>query len=171
MGGRIAEEMIFGYDNVTSGASSDIEMVTKMAKNMVTRYGMSDQLGPIAYQENEEEVLATTILPIGTKITIKMTVRSNQAMEFVHIKDSKASGFESREKVSSYKYSTVSYYQINKDASTEIFIDYLPKGNHTFEYELFVTGKGSLTIGTAEVECMYAPMYRGISGGMKVLVR
>jgi len=56
MGGRIAEEMIFGYDNVTSGASSDIEMVTKMAKNMVTRYGMSDQLGPIAYQENEEEV-------------------------------------------------------------------------------------------------------------------
>lgn len=56
MGGRIAEEMIFGYDKVTSGASSDIEMVTKMAKNMVTRYGMSDQLGPIAYQENEEEV-------------------------------------------------------------------------------------------------------------------
>jgi cell division protease FtsH len=56
MGGRIEEEMIFGYDNVTSGASSDIEMVTKMAKNMVTRYGMSDQLGPIAYQENEEEV-------------------------------------------------------------------------------------------------------------------
>lgn len=56
MGGRIAEEMIFGYDNVTSGASSDIEMVTKMAKNMVTRYGMSDQLGPIAYQENEEEI-------------------------------------------------------------------------------------------------------------------
>lgn len=56
MGGRIAEEMIFGYNNVTSGASSDIEMVTKMAKNMVTRYGMSDQLGPIAYQENEEEV-------------------------------------------------------------------------------------------------------------------
>jgi cell division protease FtsH len=41
---------------VTSGASSDIEMVTKMAKNMVTRYGMSDELGPIAYQENEEEV-------------------------------------------------------------------------------------------------------------------
>jgi cell division protease FtsH len=56
MGGRIAEELIFGYDKVTSGASSDIEMVTKMAKNMVTRYGMSDELGPIAYQENEEEV-------------------------------------------------------------------------------------------------------------------
>ena len=55
-GGRIAEEMIFGYDKITSGASSDIEMVTKMAKNMVTRFGMSDELGFLAYQENEEEV-------------------------------------------------------------------------------------------------------------------
>ena len=56
MGGRIAEEMIFGHDKVTSGASSDIDMATKMAKNMVTKYGMSDLLGPLAYGENEEEV-------------------------------------------------------------------------------------------------------------------
>ena len=56
MGGRIAEEIIFGHDKVTSGASSDIEMVTKMAKNMVTKYGMSNELGTIAYGENEEEV-------------------------------------------------------------------------------------------------------------------
>jgi len=56
MGGRIAEELIFGHDKVTSGASSDIDMATKMAKNMVTKYGMSKDLGPIAYGENEEEV-------------------------------------------------------------------------------------------------------------------
>jgi cell division protease FtsH len=56
MGGRIAEELIFGHDKVTSGASSDIDMATKMAKNMVTRYGMSKELGPLAYAENEEEV-------------------------------------------------------------------------------------------------------------------
>ena len=56
MGGRIAEEIIFGHDKVTSGASSDIDMVTKMAKNMVTRWGMSKELGPIAFGENEEEV-------------------------------------------------------------------------------------------------------------------
>jgi cell division protease FtsH len=56
MGGRIAEEIIFGHDKVTSGASSDIDMATKMAKNMVTRYGMSKELGPLAYGENEEEV-------------------------------------------------------------------------------------------------------------------
>jgi cell division protease FtsH len=56
MGGRIAEELIFGHDKVTSGASSDIDMATKMAKNMVTKYGMSKELGPLAYGENEDEV-------------------------------------------------------------------------------------------------------------------
>ena len=56
MGGRIAEELIFGHEKVTSGASSDIDMATKMAKNMVTKYGMTKELGPIAYGENEEEV-------------------------------------------------------------------------------------------------------------------
>ncbi len=56
MGGRVAEEIIFGDEKVTSGASSDIEMATKMARNMVTKYGMSEKLGPIQYGENEEEV-------------------------------------------------------------------------------------------------------------------
>ncbi len=56
MGGRIAEELIFGKDKITSGASSDIEMVTRLARNMVTRFGMSEDLGTVAYQENEEEI-------------------------------------------------------------------------------------------------------------------
>ena len=55
-GGRIAEELIFGYDKVTTGAQSDIEMATRMARAMVTRFGMSDELGPVAYGENQEEV-------------------------------------------------------------------------------------------------------------------
>jgi cell division protease FtsH len=56
MGGRIAEELIFGYDKVTSGASSDIAGATRLAKAMVTRWGMSEKLGPLAYADNEEEV-------------------------------------------------------------------------------------------------------------------
>ncbi|MEG6507457.1 ATP-dependent zinc metalloprotease FtsH [Methyloligella sp. 2.7D] len=56
MGGRVAEEVIFGYDKVTSGASSDIKMATNLARAMVTQFGMSDKLGPLAYGENEEEV-------------------------------------------------------------------------------------------------------------------
>ncbi|MAA76715.1 MAG: cell division protein FtsH [Rhodobiaceae bacterium] len=56
MGGRIAEEVIFGHEKVTSGASSDIQMATNMAKAMVTQFGMSDELGPLAYGDNEQEV-------------------------------------------------------------------------------------------------------------------
>ena len=56
MGGRIAEEMIFGKDNVTSGAQSDIEQATRLARAMVTRWGYSDELGAVAYGENQEEV-------------------------------------------------------------------------------------------------------------------
>tara|TARA_Y100001970_G_C14258231_1_gene877257 strand:+ start:5435 stop:7384 length:1950 start_codon:yes stop_codon:yes gene_type:complete len=56
MGGRIAEEIIFGYDKVTSGASSDIKAATQLAKSMVTQFGMSDELGPLSYNENEQEV-------------------------------------------------------------------------------------------------------------------
>jgi cell division protease FtsH len=56
MGGRVAEEIVFGYDKVTSGASSDIKMATLLARAMVTQYGMSDKLGPLAYGDNEEEV-------------------------------------------------------------------------------------------------------------------
>jgi cell division protease FtsH len=55
-GGRLAEELVFGHENVTTGALSDIEMATRMARAMVTRFGMSDDLGPIAYAENQEEV-------------------------------------------------------------------------------------------------------------------
>ncbi|MBX2837083.1 MAG: ATP-dependent zinc metalloprotease FtsH [Gammaproteobacteria bacterium] len=55
-GGRIAEELIFGEENVTTGASSDIERATEIARNMVTRWGLSDKLGPLAYSKEEGEV-------------------------------------------------------------------------------------------------------------------
>jgi len=55
MGGRIAEEVIFGYDKVSSGASSDIQYATHLARDMVTQWGMSDEMGPLQYEEPQGE--------------------------------------------------------------------------------------------------------------------
>jgi cell division protease FtsH len=55
-GGRVAEEIIFGADNVTTGASNDFQQATQLARRMVTEWGMSDKLGPLRYSENEDEV-------------------------------------------------------------------------------------------------------------------
>jgi len=55
MGGRVAEEIIFGYDKVSSGASGDIQYATKLARDMVTQWGMSDKLGPLQYEEQQGE--------------------------------------------------------------------------------------------------------------------
>src|SRR5437868_14756883 len=57
MGGRVAEELIFGHDKVSSGASSDIQYATSLARNMVTKWGMSDKLGPLQYEEQGEGYL------------------------------------------------------------------------------------------------------------------
>jgi cell division protease FtsH len=56
LGGRVAEEIIFGIEEVTTGASGDITQVTRIARSMVTRYGMSAKLGPIAFGEKEEMI-------------------------------------------------------------------------------------------------------------------
>ena len=94
MGGRIAEEIIFGHDKVTSGASSDIDMVTKMAKNMVTKYGMSKELGTIAYGENEEEVF------LGRSVTKQQNMSEETARKVdAEVKKIVDKGYERARKI------------------------------------------------------------------------
>ena len=75
MGGRIAEEIIFGPSKVTTGASSDISMATNIARKMVTEWGMSDKLGPLAYGENEQEIF------LGHSVTQKKNISEGTAQE------------------------------------------------------------------------------------------
>ena len=72
-GGRVAEELIFGTDKVTTGASNDIERATKMARNMATKWGLSDELGPITYGEDEDEVF------LGRSVTQHKSISNETA--------------------------------------------------------------------------------------------
>jgi cell division protease FtsH len=72
-GGRLAEELIFGHSKVTTGASNDIMRATQLARNMVTKWGMSDQLGPLMYGDEEEELF------LGRSITQTKTVSPETA--------------------------------------------------------------------------------------------
>ncbi|GAB4114866.1 MAG: ATP-dependent zinc metalloprotease FtsH [Wenzhouxiangellaceae bacterium] len=74
-GGRIAEELIFGSDQVTTGASNDIERATKIARNMVTKWGLSDSMGPLSYSEDEDEVF------LGRSVTQHKSVSDETARQ------------------------------------------------------------------------------------------
>ena len=94
MGGRVAEELIFGHDKVTSGASSDIQMATKLAKDMVTRFGMSKDLGPLSYGENEEEVF------LGRSITRQQHMSEETAKKVdMEVKKLVDEGYEKAKKI------------------------------------------------------------------------
>ena len=72
-GGRVAEELIFGVEHVTTGASNDIERVTELARNMVTKWGLSERLGPMAYGKDEGEVF------LGHSVTQQKTISDETA--------------------------------------------------------------------------------------------
>ena len=85
-GGRIAEELIFGIDMVTTGASNDIQRATEIARNMVTKWGLSDKLGPLTYSEDEQEVF------LGHSVTQHKTVSD----ETTHLIDKEVRSFIDR---------------------------------------------------------------------------
>ncbi len=72
-GGRLAEELIFGADCVTTGASNDIKRATEIARNMVTKWGLSERLGPLTYSEDESEVF------LGHSVNVRKEISSSTA--------------------------------------------------------------------------------------------
>ena len=95
MGGRVAEEEIFGHEMVTSGASADIKMATNLAKAMATQFGMSDKLGPLLYGENQEEVfLGRSMAQQGSHVSDDtQKIVDNEIKRFVE------SGYDTAQKV------------------------------------------------------------------------
>jgi uncharacterized protein YfaS (alpha-2-macroglobulin family) len=107
----------------------------------------------------------------GDKLKVRIEIRVDRSMEFVHLKDSRAAGLEPLNVLSGYRYQGgLGYYESTRDLATHFFIDYLPKGTFVLEYPLVASSKGDFSNGTASLQCMYAPEFSSHSKGMRVKV-
>lgn len=113
--------------------------------------------------------LKSNPIRIGDIVTVRITIETDRDMEFVHLKDQRASAFEPMEALSGYKFEFgLGYYQSMKDQSAEFFFQFLPKGKHLIEYRLKATQQGSFTHGFANIQSYYAPEFSAQSEGLRV---
>jgi len=110
-------------------------------------------------------------LKIGDRVKVRIELRVDRDMEYVHMKDMRAAGFEPENVISRCKWQGgLCYYESTKDASTNFFIDYLPRGTYVFEYPLRVSHAGDFSNGITTIQCMYAPEFSSHSEGVRVQV-
>ena len=111
-------------------------------------------------------------LKVGDKVRVRTEIRCDRDMEYVHLKDMRASAFEPVNVLSQYKHQDgLWYYEATGDAATNFFIDYLPKGTYVFEYTLIATMAGTYSNGITTIQCMYAPEFTSHSEGIQVTIQ
>ena len=117
------------------------------------------------------EINGKTPLHVGDLVRIRIELRADRQMEYVHMKDMRAAGMEPINVLSSYKWQDgLGYYESTKDASTNFFFDYLPKGIYVFEYDLRVNNAGDFSNGISTIQSMYAPEFSSHSEGVRILI-
>jgi hypothetical protein len=115
--------------------------------------------------------ITTAALKPGDKIKVRIELRVDRDMEYVHMKDMRASGFEPLNVFSGYRWQDgLGYYESTRDAATNFFFGSLGKGTFVFEYPLVVTHAGDFSNGITTIQCMYAPEFTSQSEGVRVKV-
>ncbi|WP_299277408.1 carboxypeptidase-like regulatory domain-containing protein [uncultured Psychroserpens sp.] len=146
-------------DKITS-AETPLKLKKKLFKKVNTDTG-----------EEITEITKETELKVGDLVRVRIELRSDRAMEFVHMKDMRAAGLEPINVLSHYKYQDgLGYYESTKDAATNFFFDYLPKGVYVFEYDLRVNNAGHMSNGITTIQSMYAPEFSSHSEGLRISV-
>ncbi|HLO82696.1 MAG TPA: alpha-2-macroglobulin family protein [Chitinophagaceae bacterium] len=108
-------------------------------------------------------------LKVGDKIKVRIQLKADRDMEYLHLKDLRPSGTEPVNVISSFKWQGgLGYYEATRDASTDFFFSWLPKGTWVFEYPLFVTHSGDFAAGISTIESMYAPEFNAHSEGRRI---
>ena len=124
------------------------------------------------YMSGDREIDRESVLSVGDKVTVSITVSADRDMDFVRIKDEKPACLEAASQLSSYSWSDgLGYYRVNKDASVEFFVDSMRKGTYTITYDAYVTRSGNYVSGPASVISVYAPQFGSHSEGFTMTVR
>jgi len=108
----------------------------------------------------------------GDKVITRLVITTDRNLEFVTLKDLRASCFEPLNQRSGCEWKeSVCYYQTTKDASTQFFFSFLPKGTYVFEYALWTNNSGEYTSGIATIQCQYAPEFVSHTGGERIIIK
>ncbi|WP_405379128.1 MG2 domain-containing protein [Nonlabens sp. Asnod3-A02] len=122
--------------------------------------------------EELKEITSQDALEIGDLITVRLEIKSANDMDFIHLKDMRASGFEPVDVISKYKWQDgLGYYQSTKDVATHFFFDHLKKGTYVFEYEVRANNAGNFSNGITTIENMYSPEFSAHSAGERVFIK
>ena len=109
---------------------------------------------------------------VGDELVVRVVLKVDRDMEYVHLKDYRGSGTEPVNVLSQYKYQDgLAYYESTRDSASHFFIDYLPKGTYVFEYATRVVHRGEYQTGIAQIQCMYAPEFNSHSESIPLEVK
>jgi uncharacterized protein YfaS (alpha-2-macroglobulin family) len=121
--------------------------------------------------EELQKISPETPLKVGDKVTVRMILNTDRAMEFIHIKDMRAAGFEPLDALSGYQWkNNLGYYQSTKDASTNFYIQYMPKGKYVFEYDVVANASGKFSNGITTMQNYYAPQMNSHTKGTGIQI-
>jgi hypothetical protein len=111
-------------------------------------------------------------LAVGDELVVRIELRVDRDMEYVHMKDQRGSGTEPVDVLSGYRYQDgLGYYESTRDTATHFFMDYLSKGTYVFEYSTRIQHKGKYQTGIASIQCMYAPEFNSHSESFELEVQ
>jgi uncharacterized protein YfaS (alpha-2-macroglobulin family) len=156
--GSLHWQYLEDMDKVTSYAGTPLKLVKTLWTRKAGKAGL------------ELHAVDGAVHP-GDELVVRIELRTDRDMEYVHLKDYRGSGVEPVNVLSGYHYQDgLAYYEETRDVASHFFIDYLPKGTYVFEYPVRVQLRGKYTSGVAEIQCMYAPEFNSHSGSVPLVV-
>lgn len=159
-----------GYGGVYWQYFEDLENI-KESKNAVLSVSKELFLNNKTTTGTVLKDLKTEALKVGDVITIRLQIKANEDLEFVHLKDLRASCFEPIDVLSKHEYKdNLYFYKTTKDVATHFFFDTIKKGTYVLEYDVRVNNSGIFNDGITSLQSMYAPEYSANSKSTKVNV-